>query len=131
MDCIFCKFVKGEIPCHKIYENEKVISFLDINPTNKGHLLIIPKKHVTRFKDMDKETLVDIFNAMQIILNKVEPKISQSYHILINQGKEAGQSVEHLHIHIIPRHVKDGLMISLPSKKLTEADAMELLNKLK
>ncbi|MCD6476702.1 MAG: HIT domain-containing protein, partial [Candidatus Aenigmarchaeota archaeon] len=58
MDCIFCKIIKGEIPCYKIYEDDNVISFLDINPVTKGHLLVIPKKHITRFKDLNDNTCI-------------------------------------------------------------------------
>ena len=130
MDCIFCKIIKGEIPCYKIYEDDNVISFLDINPVTKGHLLVIPKKHVIRFKDLDDNTCIVLFNAIRKILEKVESNVSEHYNISINQGKFAGQVVEHLHIHIIPRYEDDGLEM-WEGKQLKNIEATELLNKLR
>jgi len=130
MDCIFCKIIKGEIPCYKIYEDDNVISFLDINPVTKGHLLVIPKKHITRFKDLNDNTCISLFNAIKKILEKIENNISKHYNISINQGKFAGQIVDHLHIHIIPRYENDGLEM-WEGKQLKDIEVNELLNKLR
>lgn len=102
-DCIFCKIVKGEIPCYKIYEDDKVISFLDIKPLSKGHALVLCKQHYENIFDIP----LDTYEYMSGIVKKISMKLKEQYNpdgILINQnnGKRAGQEVPHMHIHIKP-----------------------------
>lgn len=103
-DCIFCKIIKGEIPCYKIYEDEYVLAFLDVAEDYFGHTLVIPKKHFENLLDIDGDYLCHVVKAVQ--------KISQHYkddcnfkgiNIINNNGDMAGQSVMHLHFHIIPK----------------------------
>jgi len=128
-DCIFCKIIKGEIPSHKIYEDEHVFAFLDINPVSEGHTLIVPKKHILRFADANDEDITKLFEGVKKVAKKIE-NISNNYNLGINQGKLAGQVVDHLHVHIIPRYEDDGINM-WPGKKLNDDMAKELLEKLK
>jgi len=102
-DCIFCKIVKGEIPSYKIYEDEKVLAFLDIRPLSKGHTLVLPKEHYENILDIPEE----LYEYISKIVKRVSKVIQDRYSpegILINQnnGKRAGQEVPHMHIHIKP-----------------------------
>ncbi|MEM4312328.1 MAG: HIT family protein [Nitrososphaerales archaeon] len=109
MECIFCRIVKKEIPCHRVYEDDKVLAFLDINPLAKGHTLVIPKKHTYKLEDLEEEDA----KALLMATYKLAPKVcsamkSPASTIAINNGRESGQEIEHLHIHIIPRFRNDG-----------------------
>ncbi len=102
-DCIFCKIIKGDIPAEKVYEDENVLAFNDINPNAKIHILVIPKKHikdVDSLEDEDHNTLGYIFKAMKKIA-KDKGLDSSGYRIIVNNGKDAHQEVKHLHFHIL------------------------------
>ncbi len=130
--CIFCKIIKGDIPCTKVYEDENVISFLDIAPANKGHSLVVPKEHY--------ETLVDapddIINYSLKVAKKVARAMSSSlanegFNVLINNNKVAGQLVPHVHIHIIPRFKGDGIRLNWSPKKYKDKEIGEFAEKIK
>ena len=102
MDCIFCKILKGEIPAQKVYEDEDFFIIKDIDPKCKNHFLAIPKRHyalLSKMEDDDAKVLGRIFSK----ISKLEDKLSLGggYRLIINQGDNAGQSVHHLHIHIL------------------------------
>jgi len=102
-DCIFCKIVKGEIPCYKVYEDDKVFAFLDINPLSEGHTLVLSKEHYVNVLDVPE----DIYAHMGRIVKRIAKKIDEKYKpegILINQnnGRRAGQEIDHIHVHIKP-----------------------------
>lgn len=106
-DCLFCKIVKGEISSYTVYEDEKVKVFLDINPNNDGHLLVIPKKHKANIYEMDDETLLYMLN---IIRTKFATLLKDKLAIdglTISQNNDYGQEVKHFHIHVIPRYKND------------------------
>ena len=108
MDCIFCKIIKGEIPCYKIYENEYILSFLDIANDVEGHTLVIPKKHFKNILDCDEKYLNEIINAIQLISNHYVNHCGyDGINVLNNNEVSAEQSVLHLHFHIIPRKNDD------------------------
>ena len=102
-DCIFCKIVKGEIPSEKVYEDDKVLAFKDINPAAPIHVLVIPKEHVQDvlgIKPENKEMILDIFFA----INKIAKQLGiekDGFRIINNCGKDAGQEVMHLHFHLL------------------------------
>lgn len=102
-DCIFCKIVNGEIPSEKVYEDEKVLAFKDINPVTPIHVLIIPKKHfkdVLDVKEEDKEIIADLFQS----INKIAKTLGiekNGFRIVNNCGEDAGQEVMHLHFHLL------------------------------
>ncbi len=99
-DCIFCKIINKEIPGSIVYENEKVLAFNDINPQAPVHIIVIPKKHVTTIMEADKEMSGDIINAIQEIA-KQQNIDKTGFRVITNCGKDAGQTVNHLHFHIL------------------------------
>ena len=122
-ECIFCRIIKGEIPSSKIYEDEKVYAFLDIQPVNKGHTLVIPKNHSLDLTDMDDEDVCAVFRTAK----KLAPAILKAtgatgFNLGMNNKKSAGQLVMHSHLHIIPRFDDDGLK-HWPGKEYKEGEA--------
>ena len=100
--CIFCMIANGEIPSNKIYEDESVIAFLDINPTSYGHTLVIPKEHCDSFLDCPDETRNHVFEVVSKLANKLEQTLHcDGINILSNVHEAAGQSVNHFHVHLI------------------------------
>ncbi len=101
-DCLFCKFAKGEIPVDKVYEDEDFIVIRDINPQAKNHFLAIPKTHFRLLSEMsenDAERLKRILKKIPTLEKELE--LTNGYRLVINQGDDAGQTVPHLHIHIL------------------------------
>lgn len=108
-DCIFCKISAGEIPCHKVYEDENVLAFLDIHPHAKGHTVVIPKKHVANifeFSDGDRVVFSAGLSASARRVNEILKP--DGMNIGINDRPAAGQVVPHVHWHIFPRYDGDG-----------------------
>ncbi|TSA55945.1 MAG: histidine triad nucleotide-binding protein [Planctomycetaceae bacterium] len=111
-DCIFCKIVNGEIPSTKVYENEKVLAFNDINPMAPVHVIIIPKEHIPTLLDVTPEKmdiLVAMFSAAQKVakINNIDKK---GFRMVINCNQEGGQIIFHLHMHVLGgRRLKDEL----------------------
>ena len=106
-DCLFCKIINGDIPSNKIYEDDKVFVFLDINPTTNGHMLLIPKEHIVTVLDVKSEFLN---HALDIIQNKLYPLLKDKLNIdglSFCQNNFLGQDVKHYHIHLIPKYDKD------------------------
>ena len=98
-DCIFCKIANGEIPSDFIYEDEKVVAFNDLNPQAPVHFLVIPRKHYASLNDIDsKEAFADIFSAIPKITAKLGIK---EYRTVVNTGESAGQTVFHIHVHVM------------------------------
>lgn len=103
MSCIFCKIINKEIPSKTVFENEKVLAFLDINPAAPEHILVIPKKHIESIDDIsdnDSELISAMLIAARVIA-KTRGLTEDGYRVLINNGKAAGQEVFHLHLHIL------------------------------
>lgn len=131
-DCIFCKIIAGEIPCKKIGESEKAIAFLDIAPLNKGHALVIPKKHFQDIYDIEEEDLKEVIALTRKVANALK-KAVQADGINLYQCNEpaAQQVVMHYHMHIIPRFEEDGLGFTWNTKEFSEEETNELLEKIK
>lgn len=108
-DCIFCKIIKGELPATKVYEDEKILAFLDIAPINKGHTLIIPKEHYKSTLETPDELIKNIaVTAKKIAKAIMDATGAHACNIGINNGAESGQVVFHTHWHIMPRFANDG-----------------------
>ena len=126
--CIFCKIIAGQIPCHKIYEDDAVLAFLDIGPLVKGHTLVIPKAHHATVMDIPPETLSAVTARLPKISKAVLAAVdAPACHILTNNGSEAMQSVHHLHFHILPRGTGESFRLPWPAGKLDAADAKTLI----
>jgi len=109
MDCLFCKIAKKELEAKIVYEDEVGMAFLDINPCQKGHLLVIPKEHYENLNEVPEEKLAALFEIVKKMTKLLEEKLgASSFNIGWNHGKDAGQVIPHLHIHIIPRYPNDG-----------------------
>jgi len=120
-DCVFCKMVAGQIPVTKIYEDEVVLSFLDIGPISDGHTLVIPKQHFEGLHDCPPQLLSQVVSRLGKIAKAIITAMySDGYNLLCNNGRAAGQIVEHLHFHIIPRRTGDGVFNRWPSYKYQE-----------
>jgi histidine triad (HIT) family protein len=111
-NCIFCKIVAGEIPCHKVYESDTVLSFLDIAPVRKGHLLVIPKEHFEDILVTPEALGADFMTALKRLGEALMQGLGAAgFNIGVNTKKPAGQMVFHVHWHIIPRAEGDGLTL--------------------
>ena len=109
-NCIFCRIAKGEIPCAKVYEDENVLAFLDLAPVHPGHTLVIPKEHYRDMLEFPAEKGSVIFAAVQkVAAAVVKATGAQGFNIMQNNGIAAGQTMFHIHWHIIPRFDNDGL----------------------
>ncbi len=105
MKCIFCSIINKEIPASIIYETEKVISFLDINPMTKGHSLVVPKDHFKSLEEIPENIWNELLTAFRKISNAIKRGLNATgYNILLNQGKTSGQEIEHIHFHILPSY---------------------------
>lgn len=108
-ECIFCKIAQKKIPTNIIIENDKAMAFLDAYPLSKGHTLVIPKAHYSKIQELDENSSQSLFNILWKITNPIEKAMGvNSSTIAIHNGKEAGQEIPHLHIHVIPRKRGDG-----------------------
>jgi len=126
-DCLFCKMVAGQIPVTKLYEDEIVLAFLDIGPISDGHALVIPKQHFEKLHDCPAELLGQVFSRLGEIAGAVAAAMdSDGYNLLCNNGRAAGQLIEHLHFHIIPRNTGDRLFSRWPSYEYEEGKIEEI-----
>ncbi len=102
-NCIFCKIVKGEIPCNKVYEDDKVLAFNDINPAAPVHFLVIPKKHIDSVMNLQEDDYSLLQHIMKIIVKIAEEMNidKNGFRIVNNIGRDGGQTVPHLHFHIL------------------------------
>jgi histidine triad (HIT) family protein len=108
-DCLFCKIIRGEIPSHRVYEDERVLAFLDIHPVNLGHVLVVPKEHSETFLDMQKEDRDAVMGVVAKISKGIMKAVgSQACNLMGNVGSGSGQVIFHTHLHIIPRFEGDG-----------------------
>lgn len=108
-DCVFCKIVNKELPSNVVYEDEKHIAFLDIGPVNPGHTLVVPKKHAINIFDIEEDDLKELVAVVKKISMAVLKGVeAHGVNVSMNNGKVAGQLVNHIHFHIIPRFQDDG-----------------------
>lgn len=100
MNCLFCRIIAGEIPSNKVYEDEKVLAFRDIDPQAPTHILIIPKQHFGSILDADPETVAHMVETSKM-LARSEGLEDRGFRLVVNTGEEGGQSVKHLHMHLL------------------------------
>jgi histidine triad (HIT) family protein len=111
-ECIFCKIVAGAIPSHKVYEDEKVLAFLDIAPVHPGHTLVITKSHFANFEEINEEDLANLIKAVKRIGKAMKDGLGvEGYNMQVNNDPVAGQIIPHIHFHIIPRKKDDNLKL--------------------
>jgi len=130
-DCIFCKIVQGQIPSVKVYEDNIVMAFMDIAPISKGHTLVIPKDHYEKLADCPDNILAAMSSVAARLANAVSQATSaDGYNVLCNNGRAAGQLVDHVHFHIIPRKTGDGVFNRWPAFKYKLGVAEKLAEKI-
>lgn len=128
-DCIFCKIGKGEIPSATIYENSDFRVFLDVAPANRGHALIIPKEHADNIFQLDGETAGKLFSLATVVARAIKEETNcEGMNVVQNNGAVAGQTVNHFHLHLIPRNEGDDVNVGW-KPGTTENDAQQELAK--
>jgi histidine triad (HIT) family protein len=111
-DCLFCKIVQKEIPCHKIYEDDNCLAFLDINPVSEGHTLVITKKHYSNLMDIPEKELENLILVVKKVSELLKAKLNKTgINIINSSGKSAEQEIFHIHFHIVPRENNDDLKL--------------------
>jgi len=109
IECLFCSMVAKKIPVEIIYEDETTLSFLDVNPLAQGHALVIPKMHAETVLELSEKEVHTLFSAVKEVTRKIQGGLHpDGFTIGINHGKKAGQAIDHMHVHIIPRFEGDG-----------------------
>lgn len=133
-DCIFCKIVRKEIPAKIISETENSIAFLDAFPLAKGHTLVIPKNHHNKIQDMTTQENSDLFGLVHKVIAKID-SITNATLVAVHNGKNAGQEVPHVHVHLVPRSKDDsaGAIHSMfnSTLKLSDEEINEMFSRLK
>src|SRR5690606_13588944 len=116
MKCGFCEIIAGRAPAYILYESEKVIAFLDINPVTSGHTLVVPREHIMRLDDIKDPSLMQEMMAAMIHLSRrmINRGICEDFSVLQANGKWASQGISHVHFHLIPRYEGDGVHLHFP-----------------
>lgn len=118
MNSIFTKIIKGELPCYKVYEDDHVIAFLDIYPVVRGHTLVVPKREAPHITDYSSEELQNCMIAVQNVIEILTNRLGcQGCNLLQSNGAVAGQEIDHVHFHILPRWDNDGVTFGLSTNK--------------
>ena len=132
MDTIFLKIISGEIPSEKIYEDEHTFSFLDINPNNKGHALVVPKTKYRNILDIDEETFAHMARTAVKVARAVKKATNaDGVNITMNNEPEAGQEVFHAHLHVIPRFKGDNIFGHIKHTTYEEGEMAEFGRKIR
>lgn len=130
-DCIFCRIACGQIPSARIFENDHVVSFMDIAPISPGHCLIIPKEHFTRLEECPPSLLAQLTAPVGPIAKAVINAVgAEDFNFLNNNGRSAGQVVDHVHFHIIPRKPDDGVFNRWPAGQYPLGQMEQLAQKI-
>ena len=131
-DNIFTKIIDGEIPCHKVYEDEHILAFLDIGPLSEGHTLVIPKERKATLDELSDESAAAIGRVLPRLCRAVmQATGAEAYNVLQNNGSAAHQAVPHVHFHIIPKFPDAGLQMTWEAGTLTDAGAKRLTDQMR
>lgn len=130
-NCVFCKIIKGEMPCSKIYEDKEFLAFLDIKPVNRGHALVVPKIHCKNLLDFPRAEETDLIEFIKKVAGAiVKATNADGFNLGMNNGRAAGQLIEHAHFHIIPRFSDDGLR-HWPHREYYEGEMEKIQKKIR
>jgi len=130
-DCIFCKIVEGSIPSYKVYEDEHCYAFLDIFPANRGHTLVIPKKHCNDIHEADAQTYGRVASTAKVVADLLHVQLGSEGTSVFQMNRDAGwQTVFHLHMHVIPRWENDDLRKPWDIAPAAESDLLEVLQQI-
>ena len=124
-DCVFCAIAAGEIPSFKVYEDDLVLAYLDINPFTKGHTLVIPKAHSANLLETDEATLAAVIARVKKVAAHLKAALPcDGFNSLQNHGAVAGQTVMHLHFHIVPRYGSEPIAFESHAGNMDELKAL-------
>ena len=130
-DCIFCNIVSGELPTRKVYESDTVLAFLDIGPVAKGHTLVVPKAHSTNIFDISPKDWHEVTEAARTLATALDTALNaDGVNIMMNNREQAGQTVHHPHVHLIPRFKGDGFTL-WPHGSYKDGEAEEVAEKIR
>jgi histidine triad (HIT) family protein len=131
-NCIFCKLANGEIPTNSLYEDEDFRVILDASPATKGHALILPKQHYTNMFEMDDELLGKAAKlAKKVVTHEKNVLGCDGYNVLQNNGREAGQTVFHFHIHLIPRYSGEPAFLEWSHREFSDEEMKQICSAMK
>jgi len=129
--CVFCHIISGKVQSKKVYEDEKALAILDINPANPGHVLLMPKEHYSILPQLPEDQIAHIFMVAKSLSNACLRALgAHGTNIIVANGVAAGQKANHFMVHIIPRKEEDGLVFDLPQKKIDQKKLSETKEKL-
>jgi histidine triad (HIT) family protein len=131
-ETVFGKIIRGELPCHKVYEDDKVVAFLDINPLSDGHTLVVPKEAATTMDRLSDDSAAALGRVLPRLCRAVVAATGvRDYNVLENNGTPAHQAISHVHFHIIPKpNAREGLGIGWPQKTLERDGGAALARKI-
>ncbi|MBI2106138.1 HIT family protein [Candidatus Woesearchaeota archaeon] len=129
-DCIFCKIAKKQISSDIVYEDKKILAFLDNRPASLGHTLVVPKTHAETLDKLDEDSLKSLILSVQKV-SKAISKFSQGYNVIQNNKEVAGQIVHHIHFHVVPRNDGDGIRWNRPNPVFSEKEIKNVIEKIK
>jgi histidine triad (HIT) family protein len=116
-DCVFCRILKGEIPCQRVHEGERTVAILDINPVAWGHTLVMTREHFETWTDLPPDLAADLARAVQVVARAVVKAAgAEGFNLLMNNKRCSGQAIEHAHFHVIPRKSQDGVKYDWKTK---------------
>ncbi|MCA9531664.1 MAG: HIT family protein [Myxococcales bacterium] len=132
-ETVFAKILRGELPCHKLYEDDLVLAFLDVGPLSEGHALVIPKEPAVTLDALSDESAAAIGRVLPRLCRAVQAATAvREYNILQNNGRAAHQVVDHVHFHIIPKpNATEGLGVGWPAKRLDQEAGAALAEKIR
>ncbi len=130
-DCVFCKILRGDLPSYKVYEDDKTLAFLDINPVQDGHTLVIPKVHSKNVFEISEADWAAVQETARKVAAILDTSMSaDGINLIMNNRDHAGQVVEHSHVHLIPRYRGDGLHL-WPHHPIKKEEAERVMEKIK
>ena len=129
--CVFCDIIKGDIPSYKVYEDDNYLAILDISQATLGHTLVMPKKHYDTILDMEDDKAGELMGVADKVAKKIVTNLNATgCNMIINTGEVAGQSVKHVHLHIVPRYTEsDSIKIELKENKFNLDEVIKRINK--
>ncbi|MFH1106884.1 MAG: HIT family protein [Candidatus Micrarchaeota archaeon] len=130
-DCVFCRIATGEIPSSKVYEDGGFLAILDLYPANKGHVLVLPKRHSEQIEELTEEEAAGMVLVVQTVVRALKKAFGcPGVNVLQNNGKDAGQLIMHNHFHVIPRYPEDGLLLKWPRNTYAEGEIEQYRQKI-
>ena len=131
-DCVFCKIAAGEIPCHKVYEDDRHIAFMDMGQVNPGHVIVALKSHRETILELEEEQAAAIFQVVNRIAKAVHHEFNPDGMTVLQANRKAGwQTIPHFHFHVLPRHTEDGVNLTWPAKNPPAEELAKLAGRIK